>query len=273
MDGRLKQTLEWIALGLDKSDPALAAVIREWAPFFFVSALRVARVTGVDADDALGDILVAVVGVNSLYKKPLYRYKGALYHVVVEDGVAVHVSTPPANLKQRLFWTMKTNLESVTMGRMESMVYHQVKHHCVNATKASFSLKRGYGICLHEVSLDTVEEQQGEDSNIDTSVYPSMREIRTYINDIESDPESMLSVAQLVAGMTAGISTKALGVLTELLADPGISNAGISRRLTCTHKQAAAARLEILRTFMLMEGEDISTPCRTPVYIKADQLW
>lgn len=267
----LNRRLEWVAVGLEKTQPQIAEALRKWRPFIFDAARRVAKITHGSEEDALGEILLAVASVCELYRSPLYRYEGSLYRIVDEDGNAVLIETPKTTKKRRCFWVDRELLTAVKRSKIESFVYQRIKQHYVNSLKAIFTEKRGFnsttGMLPFTVDVDIPEQEEK-----DPSRYPSAREVRERLVYVEH-PESALSFSQLLHGITLSISQRSEEIFSVLMEDPSATDVKISHDLGYSQRSVKAARLEILRAFFQLEGETVVCEGVHPIYMRADQLW
>jgi hypothetical protein len=279
---RLKARLNFLLSGLDRENPNLARAVRKWSSFLIHSVEAASLVTDIPAEDVLQDVMVGLCKVRDVYAKTLWRYEGHLYEIVDFDGQSVLIQTPRHNTKhQRRMWVDSAGLTEVRRARIESSVYREIHQQYVDLLNAHFIAKRGFVTdsieqklvsvrsgsrrlrtekkmvrnirkVVHLVDIDVPTNRDV----VDTSLYPSAREIHEYLADPRQTPEKFVISDEVICGIGDSLSTEGLLVLGCLLDDPGATDWMVSRSVGLTHRQVAEARQEITKRYFNLVGPD-----------------
>lgn len=276
---RLHATLNYLLVGLDREYPDLARAVRKWSAFLLHAVESASYATEIPAEDILQDIMVGLCKVNDMHRKPLWRYEGHLYEIIDFDGQSVLIQTLSHNTKQKYrMWADSKNLKPVDLSKIESNVYREIHQQYIDHLNAHYTAKRGYQTlsCSEKIvkvrSGRRVEARKKVVRNVkrvvhlvdidiphthdlvDTSLYPSGREIHEYLSDPTQNPERTVISDEFICTLGTSLTPTALLVLGCLVDDPGACIWEISKTLGLSHHYVLSAKKEIAKRYLRLAG-------------------
>jgi hypothetical protein len=215
----MKETLNRVISGLAKSNPEWAPVISRWSGFLEKAARSISVNTGVDPEDALGDILESVTFVLDLYKGSLFKHNKRLYRVLESDGSISKISAIRATTRKKegTLSVPSDSLVQVTLGKMDTVLYRCVYQQYVNILSCNFTQANGY-------EPDGSSAKSGRVSKVKVCQHLelsqlSQEDISSYMFDNSSDPEEFVIVMDVISSMEKSLGSRDFEVLDQLIND------------------------------------------------------
>jgi hypothetical protein len=227
----VKELLDTTINGLQKNEPALANALKKWLPLLKSTANDLQRITHKDPIDLTQDLLLAVVEANVAYKAPLFRYKGRLYEMDMQDGKCARLITPMYKKTKKLekFWVQYKHIVSVKKSSLASYMYKVIRQQYLDMLTLYFTQRNGWlRTSAKKCKIKTVERIGQEILECDFSTKDSEM-FSNMFKDTHSDQESTTAAREMLKKIMYRISQNALVVLAEMLESPYSSNTELSR--------------------------------------------